>query len=111
YPPIRVLHPSGVFGLFLICARGASIGFSEELIARGYLIRRLEALTNSRSSSVAISAGIFALLHSYQGVFGVWGAFGTGILYGVLFAWTGRLLPVVVSHALFDIVAMIYESR
>jgi membrane protease YdiL (CAAX protease family) len=79
------------------------VGFSEELLGRGYLIPRLEQLLHSTSSSVVVSAVIFAIFHVSAGVFSVWGAFLTGIVYGSVFAITRRLWPVAIAHSLVDL--------
>lgn len=83
------------------------VAFSEELIMRGYLIPRFEQLLRSTWCSVLLSAVIFASLHTYQGVGGVWDSFMTGVLFGVVFVYARRIWPLVVTHSLINIVVML----
>jgi membrane protease YdiL (CAAX protease family) len=87
-----------------------AVGFSEELVARGYLIPRLERLLRSTWASVLVSAAVFGLLHWRSGVLTVCHAFLGGIVYGIAFAWTRRLWPVAIAHAMYDFSAMLYGA-
>jgi hypothetical protein len=90
-------------------------GFGEETLYRGYLFERLGKLfgrgIGATTAIVLLTAGWFALLHyPEQGLPGVEQAMITGLIFGGIFAVTGRLWTLMVSHAVFDLtaVALIY---
>lgn len=90
-------------------------GWGEETVYRGYLFERLGKLLGSgsaaRTAIVLVTAGLFAAAHySGQGVAGVEQAAVTGLVFGSIFAVTGRLWMVMCAHAAFDLaaVAIIY---
>ncbi|WP_425471147.1 CPBP family intramembrane glutamic endopeptidase [Streptomyces roseicoloratus] len=79
----------------------------EEVIVVGYLLRRLDQLGWSPKASLAASAVLRGSYHLYQGI----GGFLGNMVMGVVFAWLyrrwGRVGPLVVAHALLDIVAFV----
>jgi membrane protease YdiL (CAAX protease family) len=90
-------------------------GFSEETLFRGYLFERLGKLlgtgTGARVSVVLLSSALFAAGHySNLGFPGVEQAMITGLVFGTIFAITGRIWMVMCAHAAFDLaaVAIIY---
>jgi hypothetical protein len=79
----------------------------EEVVVVGYLMTRLRELGWSTVAVIATSALVRGAYHLYQGI-------GPGIanaLMGVVFGWwfhrTGRVMPLIVAHALIDIVAFV----
>jgi membrane protease YdiL (CAAX protease family) len=56
---------------------------------------------------VATSALVRASYHLYQGIGGLLGNLAMGVLFGWLFLRWGRVMPLVVAHALIDIVAFL----
>jgi membrane protease YdiL (CAAX protease family) len=92
----------GWTGLVALLVLAISIGFSEELIARGYLIPRLERLLESTWASVIASAIVFGLFHWRSGILSMSQAFLIGIVYGIAFAWSRRIWPVAIAHAAHD---------
>jgi membrane protease YdiL (CAAX protease family) len=106
--PSDWVSPHGATGLVLALILSLAIGFSEELIFRGYLIPRFELILGSTIASVALSALLFASVHYInQGVPGVWNALGIGIVFGSVFAYFRRLWPLVYAHALIDFIVFI----
>jgi uncharacterized protein len=90
-------------------------GFGEETFFRGYLFERLGKLfgtgSGAKAAIVAITSAVFALAHySGQGVAGVEQAAITGLVFGAIFAATGRLWMPMFAHAAFDVtaIALIY---
>ncbi|MET9953749.1 type II CAAX endopeptidase family protein [Streptomyces sp. NPDC006339] len=79
----------------------------EEVIVVGYLLRRLDGLGWSPTASLAASSVLRGSYHLYQGV----GGFVGNLVMGVVFVWLyrrwGRVGPLVVAHALLDIVAFV----
>jgi membrane protease YdiL (CAAX protease family) len=88
----------------VLLARCFAIGFSEELVARSYLIPRLEGVTESSAWAVIISSVLFGLLHSYLSTLSVVLTGFSGILWGITFCKTRRIWPLALSHAIVDYV-------
>lgn len=106
--PSDWVSPRGTTGLFLALILSLTIGFTEELIYRGFLVPRLELILGSTVGGVTLSALLFASGHYLsQGVPGVWNALGIGIVFGTVFAYFRRLWPLVFAHALIDFVLFI----
>ena len=98
--------------LFLVIA-GA--GFGEETLFRGYLFERLGKLFRpgvwSKVMIVVLTAAFFGLVHyPDQGLAGAQQATIVGLVFGSIFAITGRIWMLMVAHAAFDLtaVAIIY---
>ncbi|MBT2513203.1 CPBP family intramembrane glutamic endopeptidase [Arthrobacter sp. ISL-30] len=79
----------------------------EEVIVVAYLLDRFGKFGWSTPVAIALSAMLRGTYHLYQG----FGPFLGNAIMGVLFAWlytrTRRVLPLVVAHALLDIVAFV----
>ena len=98
--------------LYAVTFRG---GFGEETVYRGYAFERLGKLFGSGSWArpliVLLTTTLFAALHyPEQGLAGVQQATITGLVFGTIFALTGRIWMLVFAHAAFDwaAVAIIY---
>jgi membrane protease YdiL (CAAX protease family) len=90
-------------------------GFSEETVFRGFMFERLRKLFGrgaiAMTAIVLLTSAWFAAAHyPNQGVDGVKQAAFTGLVFGSVFAVTGRIWPLMVAHAAFDVtaVAIIY---
>jgi uncharacterized protein len=90
-------------------------GFGEETVFRGYMFERLgKLLGRSRAArivTVLASAALFGSLHYFdQGLAGAQQATITGLVFGTVFAVTGRIWMLMCAHAAFDLtaVAIIY---
>jgi membrane protease YdiL (CAAX protease family) len=90
-------------------------GFGEETMFRGYLFERFGKLFGqslaSKTLTVLITSVWFGLAHySLQGVAGTEQAAIVGLVFGTIFAITGRIWMLMVAHASFDLtaVAIIY---
>jgi len=86
-------------------------GFGEETVFRGYLFERLGKLFGSsvgaKAAIVLLTSGLFALAHySDQGFAGVEQATVTGLVFGAIFAVTGRIWMLMCAHAAFDLTAL-----
>lgn len=99
----------------VIYAMIVGAGFGEETVFRGFLFERLGKLLGSglwaRTSIVLLTASLFAAGHySLMGFAGVEQAIFTGLVFGTIYAVTGRIWMVMVAHAAFDLtaVAIIY---
>lgn len=86
-------------------------GFGEELVYRAFLFERLGKFLGSGVATkifiVAITSGLFALSHlSDQGIPGAEQALFTGLVFGSIFALTGRIWIPMIAHAVFDLTAL-----
>ncbi|MGX1161748.1 hypothetical protein FBY31_4190 [Arthrobacter sp. SLBN-100] len=79
----------------------------EEVIVVGYLLDRFGKFGWSVPLSIAVSSLLRGSYHLYQG----FGPFIGNMAMGVVFAWlytrTRRVMPLVIAHALLDIVAFV----
>jgi len=89
--------------LLLSVAGLATSGFAEELAIRGYLLTRLEQLTASTRRAVVWSSACFASYHVYQGIAGLVGAFGFGVVFGLAFVKMRRVWPLALAHWLYNL--------
>jgi len=73
----------------------------EELFVCGYVISKL---SERHGLGFAIGTSVFnrCAYHTYQGLEGVGAMMLGGIIFGVWFARTGRLWPVIVAHGMMD---------
>jgi membrane protease YdiL (CAAX protease family) len=85
-------------------------GIGEEIVFRGYLFERLGKLigrsTGARIVTVLVTSGIFGSLHYEQGLAGVEQAIMTGLVFGTVFAVTGRIWMLMFAHAAYDLIAI-----
>ena len=92
-------------------------GFGEETVFRGFLFERLGKLFGSsvaaKAAIVLLTTLLFAALHyPDQGWTGAGQAFVTGLVFGAIFACTGRIWMLMCAHAAYDLtaVALIYAN-
>ncbi len=86
-------------------------GFGEETVFRGWMFERIGKLFGNKSwakpLTVLITAVLFGLAHyANQGIPGVEQATIFGIVFGTIYAATGRLFMLMVAHAAFDLTAL-----
>jgi membrane protease YdiL (CAAX protease family) len=81
--------------------------WAEEVLIVGYLLTRLRQLGVGQGAALAISAVLRGAYHLYQG----FGGFAGNIVMGLVFGWawqrTKRLWPLVIAHAMIDVVAFV----
>lgn len=82
-------------------------GILEEVIAVGYLFRRLTELQVPVVAIVVIQALLRATYHLYQGFGPFVGNFVMGLVFGYFYMKTGRLAPLIVAHTAIDAVAFV----
>ncbi len=82
-------------------------GIVEEVIAVGYLFRRLSELQVPIVWIVLIQAGLRATYHLYQGFGPFVGNFVMGLVFGYFYVRTKRLAPLIVAHTAIDAVAFV----
>jgi membrane protease YdiL (CAAX protease family) len=101
-------NPAALPGIVFTMIVGA--GFAEETLFRGYLFERLGKLfgtgSGAKVSIVLLTSVLFALGHySNMGLPGVEQALITGLVFGTIFAITGRIWMIMCAHAAFDLAA------
>ena len=95
----------------IIYAVTVGAGFGEETVFRGYMFERLGKLLGSgawvKPLIVVLTAAWFGAVHyPVQGLAGVQQAVIVGLIYGTIFATTGRLVMLMFAHAAFDLTAL-----
>lgn len=79
----------------------------EEVLVVGYLVTRLRELGWSDAWIVLCSALIRGSYHLYQG-FGPFAANAVmGVIFGVVYLRTKRVMPLVIAHTVLDVVAFV----
>ncbi|HEY5712173.1 MAG TPA: type II CAAX endopeptidase family protein [Allosphingosinicella sp.] len=86
-------------------------GFGEEVVWRGWMFERLGRIlgtsAGAKAAIVVISAVLFGLAHyPEQGLPGVQQAVIFGLVFGGIFAVSGRLWMLICAHAAFDLTAL-----
>jgi CAAX protease family protein len=89
----------------------AGAGFGEETVFRGWMFERFGKLfgqsTGAKVIVVLITSIWFGLAHySFQGLPGVEQALIVGLVFGSIFALTGRIFMLMIAHAAFDLTAL-----
>jgi membrane protease YdiL (CAAX protease family) len=96
-------------GMFYAIIIGA--GFGEETLFRGFLFERLGKLfgpgAKAKTLIVLLTAGVFGLAHCLeQGLPGMQQGLIVGLVFGAIFAVTGRIFMLMIAHAAFDLTAL-----
>jgi len=86
-------------------------GFGEETVFRGYMFERFGKLfgpgLGAKTLIVLLTAGWFGLVHyPVQGLAGAEQAAIVGLVFGTIFAVTGRIGMLMCAHAAFDLTAL-----
>lgn len=101
-------NPAAIPGTLFAMIVGA--GFGEETVFRGYMFERLGKLlgpqVGARIAIVLLTSVLFGLAHyRVQGLAGAEQGAVTGLVFGTIFALTGRLWMLMCAHAAFDLTA------
>ena len=88
-----------------------SAAFGEELLARGFIMNRLEAVFGKRGlgivAAIAGQAAIFGGLHAIQGPTGILITAYAGIVLGSVYYFSGRnLWAPIIAHGIMDTMAL-----
>lgn len=85
--------------------------FGEEVLFRGFLQSRLQALLEPRRhagvTAAVLQALLFALGHAYQGATGMLISGAIGLAFGLLMLRFRNVWPLVIAHGLIDSVSML----
>lgn len=82
-----------------------SAGIGEELVFRAFLIPAITAASGSTVLAIALSSGVFGMVHSYQLAGGVIRATLLGVLLALPFWATGSIVPSMIAHTALDVIA------
>ena len=82
-------------------------GLTEEVIMIGYLFDRLRRLGGNWWAVIVSAALLRGAYHAYQGIGPIVGNIAMGLLFGWVYKRWGRVMPLVIAHALIDIIAFI----
>ncbi len=78
------------------------VGFSEELVYRGYLQRQLGALSGQVAFGIVAQALLFGIAHGEQGPWAVARFASYALVLGWVAAWRTSLVPSVLCHVALD---------
>jgi membrane protease YdiL (CAAX protease family) len=86
-------------------------GFVEEALYRGFLFERLGRLLGravaAKVLTVLLTSALFGIVHyPEQGLPGIQQAAFVGLVFGTVFAVTGRIWMLMFAHAAFDLAAL-----
>jgi membrane protease YdiL (CAAX protease family) len=85
----------------------AVVAVSEETIFRGYLFLRLRTVTRSTMAALVLAAVVFALGHGYEGSLGVITVGLMGLIFNLVYLWTGSLITPMVLHFIQDFLGIV----
>jgi uncharacterized protein len=102
-------NPAALAGMLYAIIVGS--GFGEETLFRGYLFERfgklLGAGAGAKVATVLLTSALFGLVHyPDQGLAGAQQATITGLVFGTVFAITGRIWMLMCAHAAFNLTAL-----
>jgi len=100
----------GNLGMQVVFVASAVNGVFEELFVAGYVITVLRQLRGVWTA-VNVSTALRMLYHLYQGPLGLITVVPMGLLFGHVYARTGRLWPLMLAHVLLDIVGLALASN
>ena len=87
------------------------VAIAEETVFRGYLLLRFAQITGSRGFAVALSSGLFALGHAYQGSLGVIAVGVNGVGIALIYFWRGSLVAPMVMHFIQNGIGLLVAPR
>jgi hypothetical protein len=91
-------------GIEIICwgALCLIVGFSEEIVFRGYLQTQSIAVLRKLPVGVVFTAFVFGFAHGYQGIRGVVLISVYGVLFGIITLMRRNLFPGMLAHSWHD---------
>lgn len=91
----------------VLLLRAVMNGILEEVVMVGYLFTRWRQSGGGVVAILVGSALIRGSYHLYQGFGGFIGNAVMGALFGLIYVRTGRVMPLIICHALLDIFAFV----
>jgi membrane protease YdiL (CAAX protease family) len=102
YPVPVVETPVDIPGWIAVGLSCAGTGYLEESFFRFYLLQKLESRVSNKYFRMLFSTLLFALCHTYEGVWGVINAVLAGFLLSALFERYRLLHGIAWAHALYN---------
>ncbi len=87
-----------LFAVLAVCA-----GFGEEIAYRGYAVTALMTSSGSPFVAVILSSAAFGMVHSYQGLLGIFRTGIIGLMMGFALLYTHSIWPVIIAHVSIDL--------
>ena len=116
--PFRIamrIAPRSSIEVVTFSALACTAGLSEEFLYRGFVfavfVRLFAHAAFSTLLAAILSSVWFGIGHLYQGKQGIITTFVVGFIFAAVRIWSGSLIPPVLAHAGFDLVAGLYVSR
>ncbi len=91
----------------VLCLAALQNAVLEEVVMIGYLLTRWRQAGWATAVAIGLSALVRGGYHLYQGFGGFAGNAVMGVVFGLVYARTRRILPLVVAHTVLDIVAFV----
>ena len=109
FNPLQGNLPLLLFSVFLAWT---AVAFGEEMMYRAFLINQLGELFQGKKLpkvlALSFSAIFFGLVHFYQGPIGMIITGLTGLIFGVIYLWSGRNLWVtIIAHGLVNTLSFV----
>lgn len=106
-PAPSFLVPVGPADFVLAFVLVVLVAITEEIMFRGYLIRRLSAVTRSPAAGLILSAAIFSVGHGYEGSAGMATVGVMGLVFGLIYLWRKSLVAPITMHFLQDLIGIV----
>jgi membrane protease YdiL (CAAX protease family) len=103
---MRDLYPDTTAKRLVFIVMAFAAGMSEEIVYRGFAIRALESVGTHRWPAVFLAAVPFVFQHGIKSLDQFWWFFGNGVVFGIIFIATKRLLPNILLHWLIILSAL-----
>lgn len=99
---VEVMLPHDSRELRLWNALAFTAGVCEEVLYRGYLFA-YAAVWLPLPWALVVSSVVFGFGHLYQGARGVLSTTGVGLMFGLIYVWSGSLYLSMLAHAVIDL--------
>ncbi|MBM3899398.1 MAG: CPBP family intramembrane metalloprotease [Gemmatimonadetes bacterium] len=104
---MRGLYPETTAKRLVFIVMAFAAGLSEEITYRGFAIRAFQSFGIHRWPAVFLAAIPFVFQHGIKSLDQFWWFFGNGIVFGIIFIATKRLLPNILLHWLIILSALL----
>lgn len=105
--PSDVMRPRNAAERRALMVLAANAGICEELFFRLALPLVATAATGSAWTGIVLALLVFGIMHAYQGWLGIAATTAVGALFWAIFLASGSLLPAIVAHVVWNLVALL----
>jgi membrane protease YdiL (CAAX protease family) len=106
----HIASPSGPVEVLLMVVSCLVAAYLEEGFFRVFLYGRLLVSGLKKMPAILVSSLLFSICHSWEGLWGIAGAFLSGLFLSLLFERKKSLNLVALSHALYNITVYLLPS-